>query len=218
MSQEDLEFGGLANEDPAAPAPGDVRTESVEDLSARDLANFGEPGTEEEFEEPFAAAEGTGTEVVAAPTIAIDLGEAQAFLDACMHSTPRVTYGLGAKVPFHGAIPGRDFKAVDCSGFIRELIWRATTPHKSFPDGSVVQHDWIRDHGFERSTPQDALNQDGVVRIAFLRPQDSPSRIGHVVLVHNARTLESHGGVGPDSRAWTNTGWQAKSFVYVLRT
>jgi hypothetical protein len=219
MSEEDFATGGLAEEDPAAPAASDVQTESVGDASsARDLANFGPLEAEAEepsgdLEEPSMDMEG----VTAAPTISIDLAQAQAFLQACMHSTPRVTYGLGAKVPFHGAVPGRDFKAVDCSGFVRELIWRATTPHKSFPDGSVVQHDWIRDHGFERSTPQAALNQDGVIRIAFLRPQDSPSRIGHIVLVHNARTLESHGGVGPDSRAWTNTGWQAKSFVYVLK-
>lgn len=217
LSQEDFATEALANEDPAAPAPGDVQTESVEDLSARDLANFGAPGEEEEAEEPFAVSEETGLETVTAPTIALDLAQAQAFLDACVNSVPRVTYGLGAKVPFHGAVPGRDFQAVDCSGFIRELIWRATTPHLKFPDGSVVQHDFVRDHGFERSTPQAALNQDGVVRIAFLRPQDSPQRIGHVVLVHNARTLESHGGVGPDSRAWTNTGWQVKAFVYVVK-
>jgi hypothetical protein len=212
----------LEIEDPAAPAPGDLQTESApDDFSPRDLANFGSPETE--AEEPSRdleerAAEVEGAEAAAAPTIPVDLSQAQAFfLDACTHSAPRVTYGLGAKVPFHGAIPGRGFRAVDCSGFVREVIWQSTTPHKSFPDGSVVQHDWIRDHGFERSTREAALRQDGVIRIAFLRPQDSPSRIGHVVLVHNAKTLESHGGVGPDSRPWKNTGWQAKSFVYVLK-
>ena len=59
--------------------------------------------------------------------------------------------------------------------------------------------------------------EDGKIRIVFLRPQDTSSRIGHVALVHNGKTLESHGGVGPNSRAWTNTGWQAKAFVYILR-
>jgi len=215
MSEDDFNAGVLADEDPAAPAQEDSQVESVEDFSARDLANFGEPGAEE-AEGPFAADE-TGLEGVAAATIAIDLAQARAFLDDCMSSTPRVTYGLGAKVPFHGAIPGKNFRAVDCSGFIRELIWRSTTPHQGFPDGSVVQHDFVRDHGFEQTTREAALRQDGVVRIAFLRPQDSPQRIGHVVLIHNVRTLESHGGVGPDSRAWTNTGWQAKAFVYVVK-
>ena len=54
------------------------------------------------------------------------------------------------------------------------------------------------------------------MRIAFLAPQDAPSRIGHVVLVHNGKTLESHGGVGPNARPWTGTGWQAKASVYLL--
>jgi hypothetical protein len=217
MNEDDFKAGILADEDPAAPAREDSQVEAVEDFSARDLANFGAPGGEEEAEGPFAAAEEPGLEGVTATTIALDLAQAQAFLDACVNAAPRVTYGLGAKVPFHGAVPSRDFRAVDCSGFIRELIWRSTTPHQGFPDGSVVQHDFVRDHGFERTTREAALRQDGVVRIAFLRPQDSPQRIGHVVLIHNARTLESHGGVGPDSRAWTNTGWQAKAFVYVVR-
>lgn len=119
-------------------------------------------------------------------------------------------------MPFHGATPGSDFKSVDCSGFVREAIWRATAPHMNIIDGSVRQHDWVRDAGFEHSSVADALHEDGVIRIAFLRPQDSPSRIGHVAIVHNAFTIESHGGVRPDSRPWSGSGWQAKTFVYVL--
>jgi hypothetical protein len=133
-----------------------------------------------------------------------------------MTSTPRVTYGLGAKVPFFGAVPGRDFQKIDCSGFVREAIRRATTPPMAFPDGSVNQHDWIRAHGFARSSIDAAKQSDGLVRIAFLRPQDSPHHIGHVVLISGARTLESHGGVGPDTRRWDGSSWQAKAFVYVV--
>lgn len=217
MSTEPFEAEALTGEDPAAPAPQDPRVDSAEDLSARDLANFGDPEAAEDAEEPLVVVEDTGLEGVAEPSVAVDLQKGQEFLDACVNAVPRVTYGLGAKVPFHDAVPGRDFKAVDCSGFIRELIWRSTSPHQKFPDGSVVQHEWIRSHGFEQTTREAALRQDGVVRIAFLRPQDSPQRIGHVVVIRNARTLESHGGVGPDSRPWTNTGWQAKAFVYVLK-
>src|SRR5262249_40401750 len=89
-------------------------------------------------------------------------------------------------------------------------------PPAPFPDGSVVQHDWIREHGFEKSSIADGKLNDDVVRIAFLRPQDTAHGIGHVVLISRAKTLESHGGVGPDSRAWTGGDWQAKAFVYVL--
>jgi lysozyme family protein len=203
-----------SEDDPAAPAPGEGDAEEL--AAARDLANFGPPGQAVELP-PRAAAEEGGIELESvAPTMPLDVDLAQKFLDACMTSVPRVSYHLSSKVPFHGAEPGKDFQAVDCSGFVREAIWRATAPHLVFPDGSVVQHDWIRAHGFERTTGDAALQEDGAVRIAFLSPQDSPQRVGHVVLIHNAATLESHGGVGPDSRPWTKTGWQAKAFVYVL--
>jgi lysozyme family protein len=207
-------------DDPAAPGPGDLAGEAAEDFAAaRELANFGAGEWEADpsaVEEERSVLEGAAAAVTAAPIIALDINLVRAFLEACTSAVPRVVYGLGAKVPFHGAVPGRDFKAVDCSGFVREAIWRATSPHQSFPDGSVVQHDWIRDRNFQRSTPDAALQQDGIIRIAFLRPQDSPKHIGHVVLIHNARTFESHGGVGPDSRAWTKADWQGKTSVYVL--
>jgi hypothetical protein len=202
--------GTQADEDPANSIEASVETADNERSAAIDLTNYGEPGVNEEFDlsaEAFAAA---------APQLSLDITAARSFLDSCMNSSPRVKYGLGKKISPHGAVPGTGFKKVDCSGFVRETIWRATAPHFNFPDGSVVQHDWIRDKGFERVTRTDASLQDGKIRIAFYRPQDSPSHIGHVALVHNAKTLESHGSVGPNSRNWTNTGWQAKAFVYLL--
>ena len=211
------------DEDPANPAPDDLLAEDALDLdTARAVTNFGavEPETSEPaLTREFGAAEETSVEdarAEAARTMPIDFAKARAFLDACVNSSPRVRYGLGAKVPFHGATPGRHFTRVDCSGFVREAIWRATSPHLNFPDGSVVQHDWVRAQGFQRGTTADGRLRDGAVRIAFLLPQDAPNRIGHVVLIHNARTVESHGGVGPNSREWNVTGWQARASVYLL--
>lgn len=154
------------------------------------------------------------------PTLQIDMTVVEKFLQDCLGSTPRVGYGLGAKiVPVDTQAPGSGgFTKVDCSGFVRSALRRAAPhpPRLQFPDGSVVQHDWVRTRGFAKVTVADGRNTDGVVRIAFLRPQDSPTNIGHVVLIHNGRTFESHGGVGPDSRPWTGTAWQAKTSVYVL--
>lgn len=201
--------------DPASPKA-TTRDIDPEFEKNRDLANYGE---EEPTEvEPFDAREdreGPATRAIA-PTMPIDGAKARAFLDSCINSNPRVTYGLGKKVPFHGAKPGQDFQKVDCSGFVREAIWRATDPHVNFKDGSVVQHDWIRAQGFTKHTREQAMASDNLVRIVFLQPQDSPSGIGHVALVHNGRTIESHGGTGPNSRPWTVTGWQSKAFVYLL--
>lgn len=200
-----------ADDDPAAPQEDEVN--EVADLeAARFLANLGTPST---------AGAGPEFAIEAAPLaadglIALDIGRAKAFLAACRNAHPRVTYGLGAKVPFHGAVPGRDFAKVDCSGFVREAIRLSTSPRLAFPDGSVVQHDWVRARGLRKSTITDGARSDGLVRIAFLRPQDSPSRIGHVVLISDGMTLESHGGVGPDARVWDGGNWQAKAYVYVL--
>jgi hypothetical protein len=202
-------------DDPAGPAPGDMDDEDTADFeTARFLTNVGSGPVDEE---PAAAA--VAPAAAGAPaTMQIDIARAQDFLHACMTSNPRVTYGLGKKVPFHGAVPGRDFKKVDCSGFVREAIWRATDPHVNFPDGSVVQHDWVKNKGFQRVNVADGGLNDNHVRIAFLRPQDDgPRHIGHVLLLSGGRTLESHGGVGPDSRAWTNLTFRSKLFVYLLK-
>jgi len=198
---------GVVEEDPARPVMEDG-SEIADFESLRIIANLGL----REIEQAAAAAPAPA----GPPQMPIDIARAQQFLNACMTSHPRVTYGLGAKVPSHGAVPGVDFTRIDCSGFVREAIRLATNPQVAFPDGSVVQHDWIRNKGFPRVPIADGGLNDNRVRIAFLRPQDSPSHIGHVVLISGSRTLESHGGFGPDSRAWTGQGWQAKAFVYRL--
>jgi hypothetical protein len=201
--------------DPGSPKQGEF-DETGDFSAARDLANFGGPAAR------AAQARDLGPPAFGTPArLSIDINEALAFLRACETSSPRVTYGLGAKVPHFRAIPGREFTKVDCSGFVREAIREATSPSVAFPDGSVVQHDWVRHQGFQRTAVNAASQEDNVVRIAFLDPNDSPERIGHVVLVYNGRTLESHGGQGPvrgpDSRPWTGTDWQAKTSVYILK-
>ncbi|UVC12309.1 penicillin-insensitive murein endopeptidase (plasmid) [Rhizobium sp. TH2] len=200
-----LDIARGADEDPGyAPLDPDA---SADLDTARMLANLGVPGGDPE---------GAELQAVVASTIAFDSSAAFAFRDACRSSTPRVRYGLGDKVPFFGAVPGRDFTQVDCSGFIREAIRRVTTPRLKFPDGSVVQHDWVKANRFLKGTPADGALNDGVVRIAFLRPQDAASGIGHVLLIVNGKTTESHGGFGPDTRDWASLSWRTKTHVYVL--
>lgn len=205
--------GGGGDDDPAAPAAGEV-SEAADLDTARTLANVGTGAAAAELEAEAEAA--PALETAAIPTLPIDIARVKAFLGACTGSSPRVKYGLGAKVPFFNAVPGKDFKKVDCSGFVREAIRRATTPRAAFPDGSVVQHEHVRARGYRKSNVEAAFKKDGAIRIAFLRPQDSPTKIGHVVLIHNAVTYESHGGTGPNSRPWDGQKWQKKAFVYRL--
>lgn len=146
-------------------------------------------------------------------TVLFDIDKALAFLKACETSKPRVGYKLGAKCK-PGAVPGLDFKAIDCSGFVRECVRRATNLGSSFPDGSVVQHDWVRRQGYERLSGNMCFAPDNGVKIAFLNPAGGEP--GHVALVHDGKTLESHANVGPDSRGWDWLGWQARAELYVL--
>jgi hypothetical protein len=196
------------DDDPAAPRPGEI-SETSDLATARMLANLGTPTGAEALSRAVVPA-APGKPVL----LSLDFARAKGFLQACMTSAPRVTYGLGKKVPFLNAVPGRDFTQVDCSGFVREAVREATNPTLAFPDGSVVQHDWVQAQQFTRGSVDAGKLDDGMMRIAFLRPQDVSSGIGHVVLIIAGQTLESHGGVGPDKRIWDGSSWQAKTFVY----
>ena len=122
-----------------------------------------------------------------------------------------VTYGLGAKATSGSEQPGPGgFRHIDCSGFVGWALSQATGGR--LPDlldrGSVEQHDWIDAHGFKPSSVVAAIGHDNIVRVAFLPPALGGG-IGHVMLVLDGLTLESHGGSrkaplynGPDRRAW----------------
>jgi hypothetical protein len=190
--------------DPSAPSPEEMLNQEQFE-AARQLANYGDPALQD-FDKEF---EREATEALAPPpAMPLTIDVAKAYLRSCQTCTPRVGYRLGAKIPSLSSVPGRDFDAVDCSGLVRRLIQKATDPMVRFPDGSVVQQDWVRDQRYRGTTIAAGKLQDGKVRIGFLAPWDTASRIGHVVLIHNGMTLESHGGVGPNSRPWNGSGWQ----------
>ena len=130
-----------------------------------------------------------------------------------------VRYGLGAKAPSLDDAPGT-FPAVDCSGFVRYAVWQASQAQAGgrveLPDGSVTQHELCR-VTFKPCDKADLGDDDGVLRIAFLSPAQTSEGIGHVMLVYRGRTLESHGGHGPDSRAWGSQGFMALCSGYVLQ-
>ncbi len=129
---------------------------------------------------------------------------------------PGNQYGLGSKISPDVDPEEADTMPVDCSGYVRYLLIRsATVGGFTFPDGSVVQQDAVRAKGFKISSVASAMAKDGVLRIAFFKP--GKGRVGHVALVLNGRTIESHGGTGPNSREWTGEGWQGACSVYVLR-
>lgn len=159
------------------------------------------------------------TEAFPYPSLAIKAAKIVALTDSLI--TAGLRYRLGAKIdPLDLQAPelvANHIGEVDCSGFVRWVIYHATgqPANFDFPDGSVQQHEWIEAKGFKLSTYEDAHNDDGIVRIAFLTPEDGGG-VGHVLLIVNGQTCESHGSHGPDHRVWGSEGWMQKMAVYVL--
>ncbi len=118
------------------------------------------------------------------------------YLAVCM--ARGIVYALGAKAgDIDAALP--DYDSIDCSGWVRAGIAVATHGQTILPDGSVNQNEWCAAQGLKRSTYAACRLQDGLTRIAFIRPSPKHA-VGHVYLTRNGRTLESWGGHGPGSR------------------
>ena len=130
----------------------------------------------------------------------------------------RIAYSLGAKAASPDATT-TSFHRIDCSGFVGWALSEASYDAFTalFGLGSVEQHDFIICQKFKVSSVGDAFGNDDIVRIAFLTPE-AGGGIGHVLLVLNGLTLESHGGKGVDRRSWNpNTyPFMGRMDVYVL--
>jgi hypothetical protein len=127
-----------------------------------------------------------------------------------------IPYRLGGKIPLDvDTSDPRIARGIDCSGFVRYALAKATNQALVLPDGSWNQHAWCRDQGLHQLGRYSDVTQADPSRlfIAFINPE--PQRVGHVWLIHRAEepggdwrqeqptTLESHGGHGVDSRLWS---------------
>jgi hypothetical protein len=126
-------------------------------------------------------------------------------------------YRLGAKAPSLGC-DTREIGAIDCSGFVRYALAKASGQGLILPDGSVNQHDWCRAQGLHQVDYNNLPEADSSrLFIAFIEPNP----VGHVWLETGGLTLESHGGSpgGPDRRAWdTGVLLHSVSACYELPT
>ncbi|MDQ3832240.1 MAG: C40 family peptidase [Actinomycetota bacterium] len=112
-----------------------------------------------------------------------------------------VKYGFGSKAPSLDCDTSK-IDRIDCSGFTRYVLAKATAQRLIIPDGSVNQHDWAKEHlqecPYGPTTVGIAISPR--LYIAFLSPRGGHP--GHVWLVRQAYTRESHGSVGVDARPW----------------
>lgn len=129
----------------------------------------------------------------------------------------KVGYSLGAKLPNQHAVPGRDFKAVDCSGCVDNLVYFGSGGTVDLPEGSWYEQEAVEAAGLKQTRNEYGILKDGAVRIAFL-PASRANNDRHVVLIYMGMTLESSGGVGPNRRPWTPnaSNWMGRCDVYVL--
>jgi hypothetical protein len=133
----------------------------------------------------------------------VDFDKMDAYLAECVRLG--VVYHMDGKAPEGqlSAFPPK-FSEIDCSGFARCILAYATNAAPGgpvvIPDGSYIQHQWFADHGFKATDYSNAASQDGHLRIAFIQPTENEA--GHVWLIRNGKTLESHADVGPSARPW----------------
>ena len=113
-----------------------------------------------------------------------------------------------------GEAEGTEAKRVDCSGFSRWALYHLSGDKVAVPDGSVQQHQWFHANGFDTCPVADGHLTDGALRIFFLPPVGKEA--GHVMLVFNGMTYESHGSAGPSSRSWGSQPFMHSCSGYVV--
>jgi hypothetical protein len=111
-----------------------------------------------------------------------------------------IKYHLGSK-PSLTAKP-EDITKSDCSGFVRYLMYKVSSGYLDIGGGGGTwwQNKWCKDQKLQEVDYSTAANSDGTLRIAFIK--GGGGHIGHVWLILSGQTIESHGGVGADRRAW----------------
>lgn len=115
-----------------------------------------------------------------------------------MHLKP-TPYVFGQKAPSLKC-DSNDITGIDCSGFVRYAIARASSQKTILPDGSQAQWEWFRNQANNQVADyKTAAKVKDKLFICFIKETSSP---GHVWLMYNGFTMESHGGAGVSSRSW----------------
>lgn len=140
----------------------------------------------------------TTGDLIGYPTVAVDLPYLLRLMALCVASGVR--YLMGGKARDLDVVP-LDVSRIDCSGFARWLLYHATRGSLLLPDGSCIEDHALALDSFKRSDPSNCALRDGHIRVC-IHLADDKDGTGHIWIVLNGVTYESHGGCGVSSRAW----------------
>lgn len=142
-----------------------------------------------------------------------------------------VRYGLGAKIPLSRKPTDSKITRVDCSGWFRYGLYWATEGKLKVPDGSQMQRAWCEQMAakgvLKKKNYKDLpMADESRLFVAFIKPfTNGCGSVGHVWFVSKINadmvpdTMESHGGVGINSRPWNyRTLWNQVYSCYELPT
>lgn len=119
----------------------------------------------------------------------------------------RVQYRLGMKCKL--TADSQDLVQIDCSGYVRWILFRASGGTLKLPDGSQQQLAWARKNlkpvGY-KDVAAYCQKDPSRLFIAFLSPKPGASWPRHVWLLRSQggqmATIESHGSGGVNTRPW----------------
>lgn len=140
----------------------------------------------------------TDGDLVGYPTVAVDIPYLRTLMAQCVAAGIR--YLMGGKAHELDTVP-LDVSRIDCSGFARWLLYHATRGKLLLPDGSCIEDQALALDGFKKTDPANCALHDGHVRVC-IHLADDKDGTGHIWIVLNGVTYESHGGRGVSSRAW----------------
>ena len=158
-----------------------------------------------------------------------------------------VQYGLGAKAEGytisgvhwnpnsngHLTTPVNTLQHIDCSGFVRYILFQATDGALVIPDGSQAQREWFEaaadrgdTHKLAQYSDANTYISESRLFIGFIKPNTNGcGPVGHVWLIGqfdedvSAETMESYGGHGVGSRNWNAIPLRTEVYsVYALPT
>ncbi len=182
------------------------------EASARDDEGWGPVVPDAPLDEPdeaFAPGLDLAARDLAPPTLALPI-DVRTLLDVVVALDDKVPYLLGGKpssikLTTDELLRERGRAGIDCSGFVRWLLFRASSGRVKIPDGSVNQRDRFRalaDVAGVAAVPYtDCGQRDGVLRVAGFT-KSARVAVGHIWLVVDGQTAESHGRHGVNRRAW----------------